>query len=195
VSRLFFALWPEAQAAQQLAAQVAPVLAGLGVDILAALDMHVTLCFLGSLDQTQQARIVQRASDLAAAGFELGLDTLEYWRAAHALVLSTAGVPDSARELAARLRALAHDCGCVPDQTPWQPHLTLARRVAPAVAQRLRWPVRPDRGPVLRLAAQQFWLVHSPSVPADAPALAGAERSGAPRYRPVQAWPLRLPTA
>lgn len=194
--RLFFALWPEALAAQQLAAQVAPGLAGLGVDALAALDLHVTLCFLGSLDPAQEALVVGRAGELAAGRFELCLDTLEYWNAARAIVLSTPSAPDGARELAARLRALAQACGCVPDDTSWRPHLTLARRVAPAAAQRLASPVGPDRGPVLRLAVQEFCLVHSLFPPADAAALAVAEvRSRAPRYQRVRAWPLRLPTA
>jgi 2'-5' RNA ligase len=195
VRRLFFALWPEREAAERLAAAIAPYLEGIGIEGILAPDLHVTLCFLGSLDPGQEALLVRGAGTLDAGAFALDLDTLDYWSGARSLVLEARRVPGAALELAARLRALARDSGCTPEGTSWRPHVTLARRVPEAALQRAGWPLPPARWPFLRLAAQQLRLVHSPSLPADAPALADAtERSGAPRYRRMQAWPLRLPS-
>lgn len=194
--RLFFALWPERAAAERLAAGIAPYLDDIGIEGIPAPDLHVTLCFLGSLDSGQEALLVQRAGTLDAGAFALDLDTLDYWSGARSLVLEARRVPGAALALAGRLRALARDCGCTREGTSWRPHVTLARRVPEAALQPVGWPLPPERWPVLRLAAQQFCLVHSPSLPADAPALAeAAQPSGTPRYRRMQAWPLRLPTA
>jgi 2'-5' RNA ligase len=99
-------------------------------------------------------------------------------------VLEPRSVPGAALELAERLRALARDCGCTPEATAWRPHLTLARRVPAAAAQRPGWPLVPEPRSALRLAAQQFYLVHSQPPPPEAP-----------RYRRVRGWPLRQPPA
>lgn len=188
--RLFFALWPDSQASESLAAELGPHLAAIGVEAVAAPDLHVTLCFLGQLDQAQQDPLVQRAGGLDARGFELRFDALEYWSATQLLVLEARAVPAAAMELAGRLRVLARDCGCVPERREWRAHLTLARRVPPAAVRGRGWPVVSGRGSLLRLAAQHFLLVQSLPPPG-----ADSARPGTPRYLRLHAWPLRPPAA
>jgi RNA 2',3'-cyclic 3'-phosphodiesterase len=188
VRRLFFALWPDTEASERLAAELAPRLAAIGVEGVTAPDLHVTLCFLGLVDQAQAALLVQRAGVLDAPGFQLRLDTLEYWGAAQVLVLEAGSVPGAALALAGRLAAVARECGCVPDRANWRAHMTLARRVPPTAAQLPGWPVVPGRGPIVRLAAQHFFLVQSLSL-----AAADSAQPGAPRYRRLHQWPLRSP--
>ncbi len=178
--RLFFALWPEPQTSRRLASAIASPLADAGIQGVAAPDLHLTLCFLGRTHPAMESVLVERAGALDAMGFELHLDTLEYWNDAQALVLTAPRVPGAAIDLATRLRALARECGCPPDLAPWRPHVTLARHVPSALA--------PQRGPALRLAAQQFCLAQSVL-----PSPGTITLPQAPRYRRLQAWPLAPP--
>ncbi len=175
--RLFFALWPDREGAGRLAADCTRYLGCLDAQAVAAPELHVTLCFLGLLDEAAEALIVQRASGVGTAGFELQLDTLEHWSASQALVLAASSVPAAALELVGGLRSLARDCGCAPEQADWRAHITLARHVAPAAQPRPGGAVVTDHGPALRLAAQHFFLVQS--------------QPTAPRYRRLHEWPLR----
>jgi 2'-5' RNA ligase len=179
VRRLFFALWPTGDAAERLGAASAPYLAGLDARIVAPADLHVTLGFLGLLDQAQEALIVQRAGDLGATGFTLCLESLEYWSGAQVLALAASRVPGAASELARQLRRLAHECGCPAESAAWRAHMTLARHVPPALLRCPAWPMGPGRGPSVRLAAQHFFLVQS--------------QPAAPRYQRLYEWPLRSP--
>jgi 2'-5' RNA ligase len=181
--RLFFALWlGDAERADLAEAAVGP-LAGLAGRALAAADWHVTLCFLGAVEERLLAPLCAQAALIAAPPFTLRLVRLDYWHEARVIAALAAEAPAAAQQLASDLRALARSLGLAPDEKPLRPHVTLMRGAEPAA-----W--RPNaaqrRAPLqLTLRATQFHLAESLTL---SPAAIGAV-SG--RYASLARWPLR----
>lgn len=139
VQRLFFALWPDTGQRQQLLAQcerfiysAVPALHGHPVP---ADNLHLTLAFLGDVTARQRACVERMATsvcdDNACSPFELVLDRSGYWSRSRVLWLGLSEPPESLLALAARLQAGASGCGLSLDVRPYQPHLTLMRKVFP----------------------------------------------------------------
>jgi 2'-5' RNA ligase len=180
--RVFFALWPEAGFCEALLAAAArAVQVGVGRAIGSA-DLHMTLCFLGAVDESVLATLCDRAAKLEAAAFELEFEALEYWPRSRVLAATSAQTPAAAAELAQELRLIARSLGLSPDERPLQPHVTLLRALPapPASAARLPLPAP------LRLDARCFYLAQSHELE---PASASAPQ--ARRYRTLGSWPLR----
>lgn len=181
MNRLFLALWPDAALARDLAAGLPPELGGARP--LALADLHVTLCFLGAVDEAATAALVARAADTAARSFELHFTRIESWRRARVVVALADEVPEPARALAAGLATQARALGLTPDEKPLRPHVTLARGGASAgfpesVQASAAW--RP-----LHWRPRSFHLAQSQQL--------GEQRSGAGaalRYRLLASWPL-----
>jgi 2'-5' RNA ligase len=179
--RLFFALWPELATAT-LIDQAAILSAPAAGRRLAVADLHVTLCFLGAVDESVVPELSARAAALDAVAFELEFDALEYWRRARLLAATCSSTPPAAIALAESLRVMARCVGLAPDERPLRPHVTLLRGLGSAAAP--RQPLQQAR-PV-RLAARRFYLAQSQELP---------ETSGSgsvpARYRRLAGWPLR----
>lgn len=143
-------------------------------------DLHVTLCFLGAVEQTLVAQLTRRAAAISTAAFELEFDVLEYWHRARVLAAVCSRVPAAALALAEALRSSAQSLGLTAEQRPWCPHVTLRRGLASAAA-----PPLPLAAP-LHLRARSFYLAQSQELEATSAGAASA------RYRRVAAWPLRM---
>ena len=183
--RLFFALWPQDSWSSRLIETAAPVLGAAGGRALARVDLHVTLCFLGAVDEAQFAALCVRAGQIEAASFELEFDRLEFWREARIVTATVTRVPAAALELAQALATAAREVGLAPDLKAWRPHVTLARGLAP---QRLPAELAGDAWPALRLKlpVARFYLAESQGLGAQ---VCGA--SEARRYATLASWPLR----
>jgi RNA 2',3'-cyclic 3'-phosphodiesterase len=202
--RLFFALWPDDAWSARLIEAAAPVLDGAGGRALARVDLHLTLCFLGAVDEAQRAALCVRAGQIEAASFELDFERLELWRQAGIVAATVARVPAAAVELAQRLATAARAVGLTPDPKPWRPHLTLMRGLT---AQRLAarasagqlaadaWPALHLRLPVVRFYLAESQGLGAPARVAPAPAPAAAEPAAVAaevrRYARLASWPLR----
>jgi 2'-5' RNA ligase len=180
--RLFFALWPEPGEAARLrdAARALELAAGR---VPAAVDLHVTLCFLGAVEEGAVAALRARAAAIRADPFALEFDTLEYWRRSRVLAATCSRVPAAAAALALELRASARGTGLTPDERPLQPHVTLVRGLGKA-PNLLRLPQRLTAS--LPIAAGAFYLAQSQEL--EAPSAGDAAR---PRYTRLASWPLR----
>lgn len=66
--RLFFALWPEQTVCKQLMEWQSLIALGQTV---APERLHITLAFLGDVDNSQYAQLVWRASAIQSSQFEL----------------------------------------------------------------------------------------------------------------------------
>ncbi len=181
IRRLFFALWPETPLAAQM--QQSARLCGLedGRAPLAE-DLHVTLCFLGAVEEAVVPELTQRAGRISATAFELEFDALEYWKRARVLAAVCSRVPAAAHALAGALRSGAESLGLTPDERPWRPHVTLRRGLVSAVAP-------PPAAAPLRLMARSFYLAQSQEL--EATTASAAARA---RYRRLAEWPLRVAT-
>ena len=180
--RLFFALWPEAGFISSLrsAGQSWQSAAGRAV---ADPDLHVTLCFLGAVEESAVPALRERAAAVELPSFELEFAAIEYWSRARVLVASSSASPPAAVALARALHALARALALRVQERPLKLHMTVVRGLAAAapIAERSR-PLLPP----LRLSVANFYLAQSQQLEAtSAGDLAPA------RYTRLAAWPLR----
>lgn len=140
--RVFFALWPDAEAMSHLAA-LGHTLASPGSRPIRPHALHLTLAFIGSVTSVQLAQLPVIAGGIRGEAFELGLDRLGFWPRRGILWAGCRQTPSPLRRLFESLsQALAaadfplarHDDGLVP-------HVTLARRVRCRDLPRLEAPI------------------------------------------------------
>ena len=178
--RLFFALWLEADPARQLLESAQALKQGQARSVPAA-DLHLTLCFLGQVDDSALSALCERVAALEPQGFELEFEALEYWPRAKIVAATAARTPAAASALAESLCAAARAVGLGADDQPFRPHVTLLRRAA--LGRRPR--SFPLEAP-LQLPARCFHLAQSQQL--EATTAAGSQ---AARYLRLATWPLR----
>lgn len=145
--RLFFALWPD----EHIRAEIHHWLTHNG--IRGGLphcpdNLHITLCFLGTVDADQQLVLEAGADALETPpAFHFELDLSGYWPKPRVLWLGCSQPPMKLDELAQQLRAVMAASGLVPESRPFVPHLTVLRKlsppvVLPPVSQPIPWHAR-----------------------------------------------------
>ena len=128
--RLFFALWPDAQAAAALAAMARELALRCGGKPVPQDKIHLTLVFLGDLDEDRLEDAMRAPSGLELAGFGVTLDQVGSFAGAR---VGWAGCRQPAPGLAGLQSGLARrlaERGFAPDERPYTPHVTLARKIA-----------------------------------------------------------------
>ena len=149
---------------------------GAGMETAVA-DLHITLCFLGAVEEAVMPALTARAAAIQAAPFELEFDALAYWRQSRVLAATCSRPPAAAEALARELRAGARLIGLTPDERPLRPHVTLVRGLGGARAM-ARPPV--SLSTAVPIAAQAFHLAQS------------ASGKVLPRYQRLGCWRLQL---
>ena len=127
--RLFFALLPDALVRAEIQA-FADTLSLDGGRLVPELNTHITLAFLGMVEEVTCDELITGASLLRAAPFSLRLDSMTWWPKPKILCLAPSSYPDTLTRLATDLHELSKECGVVLDGRPCNPHLTLARKIA-----------------------------------------------------------------
>jgi len=145
-------------------------LARAGARTVDPANIHITLAFLGNVPEEQFPCLASSAARVQASAFELLLDRWGFFRRAQVQYLAPATVPGELERLVGRLWDVAEACGLKPDARPYQPHLTLARKVT----ARLDLPA-PESVP---------WT------PADFVLVSSETRADGPVYRILKRWPL-----
>lgn len=170
--RVFFALWPTAEA-QARAVDAVAALVPRGAGRPQRPDqLHLTLEFLGSVQDSRLQAVREAGAKAAAAGRSdaIVLDRLEHWRRPQVLCLTASVVPESVLVLVQSLRDELAALGFHPERREFRAHLTLARKVtrgpAPVAIEPLAWPVN------------EVTLVESRTEPAGS------------RYSRLDSWPL-----
>ena len=159
--RLFFALQPRPDQNVALVERVAALAARLDSQRLAAENIHATLCFIGAVAAADLGRLQDVAANQRARRATLRFDMLEFWPKPRVLCV-TAGEnagTTPARELAENLGRDAQAAGFHPDIKPFRPHLTVARKIHPALAARCEWPQ--PLAPPLLMRCDRFVLMES----------------------------------
>ena len=150
---------------------------------MADLDLHVTLCFLGAVEESSLPALCERAAALQLPPFELEFEAIEYWSRSRVLAATSATVPAAGMELVRALHAQARALGLRTDERPLRAHVTLSRGLAASPGSTVA-PL--PLSPPLRLAASKFYLAQSQQLEA------GFAGSLAPcRYAQLASWPLR----
>jgi RNA 2',3'-cyclic 3'-phosphodiesterase len=171
VARLFFALWPDLPVrdeVEQFARQL-PLVSGR---LVPTSNTHITLAFLGNVDEQTTAGLIKKANHIEMNSFSLTLDQLGWWKKPKIAWLAPTRYPQVLPELAAELRKIARNSGVSLDERPYRPHLTLARKIKSpllgAPARSIFWNIN------------EFCLVESKS-----------EEMGV-KYEVKQSWPLKF---
>ena len=129
MARLFFAVWPESAAALELA-RVGESLAGLaGGKPVPAEKIHMTLAFLGSLDEDAAGSAVAAAAGVKGAPVSMTLDTVGSFRRARVAWAAPSrpaeGLATLQEALAGRLRGRGFQL----EDRAFTPHATLVRKI------------------------------------------------------------------
>ncbi len=167
--RLFFALWPDARCRERVASLSRKALKGKG-RLVAASNLHLTLCFLGSLDAGRRASAEDAVGAIQCTAFLLRLQRLGHWPRPRVAWSAPLSVPAPLLALVGALRdALAHR-GLPVERRPYQAHVTLARKVAGPITVQCHEPVD--------WHVERFCLVES------------VTHSAGVEYRPLRFWTL-----
>ena len=93
-------------------------------------NLHLTVCFIGSVERSLVEGIADRLAKRDLSGFELDLSdlgTFKRGQLVRVVWLKLRAGMQPARELAAQVEEECVRAGLVPEARPFQPHLTLAR--------------------------------------------------------------------
>jgi len=176
--RLFVALVPPPAAVAELVAATRDLPVS-GLRPVRPQQWHLTLAFLGEVDDATRAELVVRLGRVARRHPppELALSGGGRF-AEHVLWAGVQGDRTGLRRLCDSVRAAARRCGIATDQRPYRPHLTIARG-AGADLRPLTQHLHGFTGSTW--AARELHLVRS---------RLGAGPGGTSRHEVVSSWPL-----
>ncbi|MCC6203287.1 MAG: RNA 2',3'-cyclic phosphodiesterase [Gammaproteobacteria bacterium] len=127
--RLFFALWPDDEVRAAVAEVANEVRLASGRRVPAA-NYHVTLAFLGDVDDDITAAALALGETIAGTPFTFTLDRLGWWRGPAVAWFAPGEPPSPLVDLARVLGAALRRVGLPAESGSYRPHLTVARKVA-----------------------------------------------------------------
>ncbi|MGC2520161.1 MAG: RNA 2',3'-cyclic phosphodiesterase [Burkholderiales bacterium] len=153
--RLFFALWPEERVRAQLARWARELHAACGGRQGRPENVHITLAFLGNVDDARVAEVERAADAVAPRAFSLILDQPGYWKRNRIAWAGASVVPPELEALVADLRAALANARVAFDPKAFVSHVTLLRdasepRAMPALPP-IEW--KPDSFALVRSEA------------------------------------------
>jgi len=127
--RLFFALWPDDKTRKAISISVkraAQYHQGKSIHIN---NLHLTLAFLGNVNQAQREYLEQCVESISVQPFSLYLNHLGVFPRPKVLWLGIKEQPDALTHLVTSIEKCACDCGIKLDNKYFYPHVTLMRKV------------------------------------------------------------------
>ena len=167
MARLFFAVWPGAAASRELAAVGASLAELAGGKPMPREKIHMTLAFLGSLDEERKGEAAAAAARIMAPAVRMTIDRIGSFRRAR---VAWAAPSRPVAELAALQASLAAELKArafALEDRAFAPHATLVRKIAR--------PVPNAPMPPVEWTAAAFTLVES---------------TGDGRYEVLESWGL-----
>jgi len=142
MKRLFFALWPD-EATRQRLLQLSATLQLPGAKRIRPENLHVTLAFLGNVDEQLLPALEEQVEGIPVPGFSLLFDQLDYWRRPGIVCLTCSKPVPQVLQLAQGLSEICSGLGITLDGREFRAHVTLARHVRGKPEVRLEplpWP-------------------------------------------------------
>ena len=141
--RLFFALWPDEEVRAQLANWSRELQAVCGGRPTRPENLHMTLVFLGNVEDARVAEVERAADAVAPQSVSLVLDQPGYWKHNRIAWAGASAVPRELEAMAAELRYALTRSGIAFDAKEFVSHVTLLRdargpKALPAL-EPIRW--------------------------------------------------------
>jgi len=127
MKRLFFALWPDNKSRQQID-HINQQITLSGTRKLIVDNLHITLVFLGNVDDAIAEAVQRRAGDIIASPISLQFDELDYWAKPKVVCLTCHRQPKAVYQLVNALTRMLADYPVRVEQRPYRAHITLARK-------------------------------------------------------------------
>lgn len=153
MKRLFFALWPD-EKTRQLINTFNQSIQSQGLKKVKPDNLHVTLVFLGNVDDGAEALIRQGVGNIKVQPFVIRFDNLSYWKKPKILCVSTQHYDPQLFVLVDALNSIVGQCGIKIEKRRYQPHITLARKAGKLIDINV---------PPIEWQAEDFCLVQSSS--------------------------------
>jgi len=122
--RLFFALWPDDAVRRQIAALSRQLCKRPVPDT----NLHLTLLFLGQVDEIAEACFCAAAARVQSVPFTVSLNRYGGWARKRIQWLGPSAPPAVLEELADALYCAGAKCGFEVEKRPFVPHVTLSRK-------------------------------------------------------------------
>ncbi len=169
MARLFFALWPDAPAAEELARLAREVARSAGGRVVALDKVHLTVAFLGEVAPERAADAGEVAASLPGADIPVRLDCVGSFARARVAWAGSNSPAEALMGLQFDLARGLRGAGFALEDRNFVPHVTLARRIVRTVPRAMIEPIGWD--------ADRLALVRT--------------EAGTGRYTTLEAWPLR----
>ena len=153
--RLFFALWPDESVREQIENRLRPVSLENGRPVPRH-NWHMTLHFIGNTSHVEKNCLHRQAKECRAEGFDLSIDTWGYFMRPKVFWLGCEDPPPALFDLQTDLGKKLSQCQFRPESRPYNPHVTVARKV--------RQPPEPTLLLPIEWRVDRFVLVESVSV-------------------------------
>jgi len=128
--RLFLALWPGECEQERFYTQARQHRPTAECRLVAAHRLHLTLCFLGSVDNTASEHCVCTvASTIAWRPFAIEFDRLGWFAQPRVMWIGCSDIPAQLPTLVTGLQSGFAQCGFEPERRHYRPHITVARKV------------------------------------------------------------------
>jgi RNA 2',3'-cyclic 3'-phosphodiesterase len=129
MKRLFFALWPS-DATRQKIIEFDELLIDPRLKKVSTKNLHVTLVFLGLINEKQEQQIIEAANNISASSINMQFDQLTFWQQKRGILsLTSASQPEYLLTLVKQLQNRVIEKGIEIEQRPYTAHITLARNL------------------------------------------------------------------
>jgi 2'-5' RNA ligase len=126
-ARVFFALWPSQQERTALAAWQTGLHQLCGGRVMRTDTLHITLVFIGGIEEQRLQVLQLAAQEVAGLPFELSLDKAHYWGHNHIVFAAPGSVPPPLSDLVNELEQHLTRHKFHFESRPYKPHVTLLR--------------------------------------------------------------------
>ncbi len=133
--RLFYAFWPDESLRHEVESARAKLFPLAGRPVAVA-NLHVTVAFLGDVEESRIPRLSELAGPIAPVS--IVFDRLQHWSRSRALAAMASQPPPRVHSIAAALWLRLDRLGYAREARPYLPHVTLVRDIR-AVRSALPW--------------------------------------------------------
>jgi len=134
---LFFALWPDDRQRDRMRDFIAPVTKLIEGRAVERREWHITLVYVGDLDERYIPEMQQAARAVSFEPFRLRLDRMEFWPRPKIAAMVPPRVPMELENLVEDLSGIVLAAGVETQQRVYRPHVTVVRNARPFETERL----------------------------------------------------------